>query len=63
MAAFGAKLITVSAGKMELARDLAHVMQVRRPLPFSPLAQVSAHWHHDSLQLCWHCSASLCMTA
>ena len=34
MAAFGAKLITVSAGKMELARDLAHVMQVRRPLPF-----------------------------
>ena len=29
MAAFGAQLISVPAGKMELARDLAHEMQVR----------------------------------
>ena len=29
MAAYGAELISVPAGKMELARDLAHEMQVR----------------------------------
>lgn len=28
MAAYGAELISVPAGKMELARDLAHEMQV-----------------------------------
>lgn len=29
MAAYGAELISVPAGKMELARDLAHELQVR----------------------------------
>lgn len=38
MAAYGAELISVPAGKMELARDLAHELQV---LPSSIQAQIS----------------------
>lgn len=33
MAAYGAELISVPAGKMELARDLAHEMQVLSMTP------------------------------
>ena len=63
MAAFGAQLISVPAGKMELARDLAHEMQVRQLLPHTVLAHFSTHWHSSSSQRRRQYATSLCMTA
>lgn len=58
MAAYGAELISVPAGKMELARDLAHELQVRQHIHLCDMHLPDAHalldvsMHSRSLYWC-----------
>lgn len=44
MAAYGAELINVPAGKMEMARDLALEMQVSKSHQLPPPLQIPIDW-------------------